>query len=265
VISSGGIPLTLFLLLRGWRRQRAGLVFGSFAVAAWQVSLGFTLGLQLLYVLIALGLIAGVWWLRAGRAALPRRMLVATAAGALLLVAVSALLARPYVRVLDDHPEAKRTAVTVSRYSGPPRMFLAAPETSLVWGGATSGVRDGLRAVPEQTLFPGLVVLALALAGLGWGGWPRPLRIGLGVAVLTLTVLSLGFQQDGAGRFLPYRLLYEVVRGWLGIRVPGRLHTLTTLALARLAAGGAARIGAALARRSRGRLLAAIAGAVLFA
>jgi hypothetical protein len=84
--------------------------------------------------------------------------------------------------------------------------------------------------------------------------------------VLVLALLSLGFQQHGAGRFLPYRLLYEVVPGWQGIRVPGRLHTLTTLALALLAAGGAARIGAALAQRpGRGRLLAAIAGAALFA
>jgi hypothetical protein len=264
VLSSGGIPLTLFLLLRGWRRERAGLIVGGFAIAAWQVSLGFSLGLQLLYLLAALALVAGVWWLRSGRPPLPRRVLVATAAGVVLLAGVSLLLARPYVRVLDDHPEAKRSAVTVSRYSGPPRMFLTAPETSLVWGRATRGLRDGLTAVPEKTLFPGLLVIALALAGLGWGGWPRSLRIGLGLAVLVLAILSLGFQQHGVGRFLPYRLLYEIVPGWQGIRVPGRLHTLTTLGLALLAAAGTARAGAALARRPRrGPLLAAGCGAVL--
>ena len=249
VLSSGGIPLTLFLLLRGWRRERPGLVVAGFAVAAWQVSLGFSLGLQLLYLLLFGALAAAGWWLAAGRPSPPRRIVLATLAGALLLAAVSAALARPYLRVLADHPEAKRTAVTVSRYSGPPRMFLAAPETSLVWGGATASLRDGLNAVPEQTLFPGLAILRLALAGLGWRGWPRALRIGLGLAILALAVLSLGFQQHGIGRFLPYRLLYEVVPGWRGIRVPGRLHTLTTLGIALLAAAGAARVAAAIGAR----------------
>jgi len=54
-------------------------------------------------------------------------------------------------------------------------------------------------------------------------------------------VLSLGFEVSGLGRFLPYRALYEVVPGWSGIRVPERLHTFTTLALALLAAAGASR------------------------
>ena len=53
VLSSGGIPLTLFLLLRGWRRERAGLIVGGFAVASWQMALGFSLGLQLGYLLLA--------------------------------------------------------------------------------------------------------------------------------------------------------------------------------------------------------------------
>lgn len=249
VLSSGGIPLTLFLLLRGWRRERAGMIVAGFAVAAWQISLGFTLGLQLAYLLLVLGGLAALAWWRAGRPAIGRRMVAGTLIGGLLLAGVSLALARPYMRVLDAHPEAERSSVTVSRYSGPPRMFLAASETSLVWGRATTGVRDGLRAVPEQTLFPGLAIVLLAIAGLGWRGYPRPLRVGLGVAVLALAMLSLGFQQHGVGRFLPYRLLYEALPGWQGIRVPGRLHTLTTLALALLAAGGAARAAAAVGAR----------------
>ncbi len=264
VLSSGGIPLTLFLLLRGWRRERPWLVIGGFAVAAWQVSLGFSLGLLLAYLLLLVGAVAVVWWLRAGRPALPRRMLVATVAGGLLLALVSWGLAQPYLRVLDAHPEAKRSAVTVARYSGGPEIFLTASRTSLVWGGATSGLRDGQVAVAEKTLFPGLAILLLALAGLGWRGYPRGLRIGLGVAVLALAVLSLGFQVDGAGRFLPYRLLWDWLPGWQAIRVPGRLHTLTTLALAVLAAGGAARAVAVL-RARRGARTAAVVAALLVA
>ncbi len=251
VISSGGIPLALFLLLRGYRRERPVAVFAGWAVCAWQFSLGFTLGLQLGYLLVALALIAGIAWWRADRPAPPRRLIVATLAGGALLAAVAIVLALPYTQVLADHPEAERSARLVARYSGPLQSFVAAPETSLVWGGATARVREGLSAVPEQTLFPGLAILALAVAGLGWSGYPRAVRRGLGIAALVLAVLSLGFQESGIGRLLPYRLLYEVLPGWQGIRVPGRLHTLTTLALALLAAGGAARVAAwVTARRS---------------
>jgi hypothetical protein len=263
VISSGGIPLALFLLLRGWRRERPGVIVAGFAVAAWQVSLGFTLGLQLGYLLLVLGGVAAGWWWRAGRPAPPRRLVLATVAGALLLGAASLALARPYVQVLADHPEAERSPVTITRYSGPPRMFLVAPETSLVWGAATAPLRDGLSAVPEQTLFPGLAILLLAVGGLGWRAWPRPLRLGLGVGVLVVALLSLGFQQDGLGRLLPYRLLYEVLPGWQGIRVPGRLNTLTSLGLALLAGAGAARAAAYLAARRGARVASAAAVALV--
>ena len=64
VISSGGIPLALFLLLRGYRRSSRGLVMAGWLVSAWQISLGFTLGLQFAYLLALLALIAVVWWWR---------------------------------------------------------------------------------------------------------------------------------------------------------------------------------------------------------
>src|ERR1039457_5638382 len=51
VISSGGIALALFLLLRGYRRSSRGLLIAGWLVSAWQVSLGFTLGLQYSYLI----------------------------------------------------------------------------------------------------------------------------------------------------------------------------------------------------------------------
>ncbi len=51
VISSGGLALGLFLLLRGYRRDSRKLVLAGWLVSAWQVSLGFTLGLQFTYLL----------------------------------------------------------------------------------------------------------------------------------------------------------------------------------------------------------------------
>ncbi len=54
VISSGGLALALFLLLRGYRRGSRGLVLAGWLVSAWQISLGFTLGLQYAYLLLVL-------------------------------------------------------------------------------------------------------------------------------------------------------------------------------------------------------------------
>jgi hypothetical protein len=64
VISSGGLPLALFLLLRGYRRDSRKLVLAGWLVSAWQVSLGFTLGLQYCYLLIVLALLVLAYWWR---------------------------------------------------------------------------------------------------------------------------------------------------------------------------------------------------------
>ncbi len=263
VISSGGIPLALFLLVRGYRRGAPGTILAGWLVATWQFSLGFTLGLMVAYLLAAGTLVTAVLWWRRGHPRPPRRVLVATAAGMLCLAATAVLLARPYLRVLHDHPEAERTIEDVAAFSGPPYEFLAAARSSRVWADATAPLRDGLGAIPEMTLFPGLAILALAFAGWRFGaGMPRRLRRWLAIGVLAFAVLSLGFQLNGVSWLYPYRWLYELLPGWQGIRVPGRLHTLTTLCLALLAAAGAH----ALAARVRARWGAgAAAGAVALA
>jgi hypothetical protein len=64
VISSGGIPLALFLLLRGYRRGSRKLVIAGWLLSAWQVSLGFTLGLQYCYLIAVLALLVAIHWWR---------------------------------------------------------------------------------------------------------------------------------------------------------------------------------------------------------
>ena len=237
VISSGGIPLTLFLLVRGYRRGSAGTVIAGWLVATWQLALGFTLGLMLAYLLAVLAVVLLVRWRRERPA---RSVLAATAAGVVLFGAMGVMLAQPYQAVRDDHPESERTKDTVAAFSGGPEMFLAAPDQSTLWGPVTEPVRDGLDFIPEQTLFPGLLVLVLAGFGLSRASpFPKRLRVGLGVGVLGLAVLSLGFQTPAHGVPYPYRLLYELAPGWDAIRTPGRLNTLTSLGLALLAAAGA--------------------------
>ncbi|MEA2448197.1 MAG: hypothetical protein QOG63_129 [Thermoleophilaceae bacterium] len=253
VLSSGGIPLALALLVRGYRRSSGRTVLAGWLVAAWQVSLGFSLGIQFGYLLALLVLIAV-----AARLWPPRRVLVATAAGGLVLLATAAVLSRPYLRVADDHPEAERTSATVERASGPVGMYLAAPGANTLWGPATRGVRGDLTSVPEQTLFPGLLAVLLAVACLALRWYPRGLRIGLALGALLCAWLALGFH-DGSFPW-PYELLYQHAPGWESSRTPGRVNTLTSLALALLAAGGAS---ALLARVRRPRLRAPLAAAIV--
>ena len=257
VISSGGLALAAFLLIRGYRRGQPASIVAGWLVAAWQLSLGFSLGLPLVYLLAAgTAAVAVIWWHK-GRPRPPRNILIASATGMLCFALAAGLLARPYLRVLKDHPEAERSIDNVAAFSGPPQEFLVASQDSRVWGAATKPLRDTVSVVPEQTLFPGLAILALAIFGLRAGPLPRRLRRSLGIAALAFAILSLGFRLNGVSWLYPYRWLYELLPGWQGIRVPGRLHTLTTLCLALLAAGGAA----ALTTRARARWGARAGGA----
>ncbi|HSJ18450.1 MAG TPA: hypothetical protein VK920_10180 [Solirubrobacterales bacterium] len=238
VISSGGGPLALALGVRGYRLRRPWVVVAAFAVATWQLSLGFTLGLPLAYLLGATGLVAAAVWLRRGRPVLDRRLVVATIAGVVLFGGCAAVISRPYLRVADEHPEATRGPAEVASYSGPVYAFLVAPDENPIWGGATASLRDDLEHFPEKTLFPGLVIVALAIAGLWSSTYPRRTRIVLAAAVAAISVLALGFKEEG-GLLWPYRVVYETLPGWEGIRTPGRLMTFSSLGLALLAAAGA--------------------------
>src|SRR4051794_39221631 len=99
VLSSGGIPLALALLVRGYRRGSARTVLAGWLVAAWQLSLGFSLGLQLAYLLLVLGVLALALGFRP-----PRATLIATVLGGLAFVLVAVPLSRPYLEVGRDHP-----------------------------------------------------------------------------------------------------------------------------------------------------------------
>src|SRR5215213_3744290 len=81
VISSGGIPLALALAVRGYRLRRPGWVVAGWAVATWQLRLGFTRGLPLAYLLVALYLVAAIVWWRQGRPHIHRGLAVASIVG----------------------------------------------------------------------------------------------------------------------------------------------------------------------------------------
>jgi len=237
VISSGGIPLSIAFAVRGVRLPSHWWLFWAWVVAAWQVSIGWVLGLPFAYGLAAAVAVAVVAWLVRGRPPVPRRMIIAGAAGLAVFIAVAYWIAHPYLYIADHFPAAKRSPHEVAAFSGPIKVFLAAPEENFVWGGATAGIRDTLPTWQEKTLFPGALILLLAVVGLWSSSLSKRWRIGLGIAAIAIMVLQLGFREEG-GLLWPYRVLYDVLPGWDAIRTPGRLATFATLALALLAAAG---------------------------
>jgi hypothetical protein len=249
VISTGGIPLTLAFAIRGIRLRRHWWLFWAWIVAAWQVSIGWVLGLPLAYGLAGIVGVGFILWLARGRPPIPPRMVVAGAAGAVAFVAIAYWIAHPYLYIADNFPAAKRSPHEVAAFSGPLKVFLTAPEESFVWGHATAGFRDTLTTWQEKTLFPGALILVLAVVGLWSTSIPKRWRIGIGVAAVAVMVLQLGFREEG-GLLWPYRFLYEALPGWDAIRTPGRLVAFSSLALAVLAAAGTEAVMRA-ARRGR--------------
>ncbi len=271
VVSSGGIALALFLLLRGYRRGSGGLVLAGWLVSAWQISLGFTLGLQFAYLVLVLALLVAwhLWrtgaWRELGRAqapaaegapagragfpALSRRVLLMSAVGLIAMGGITAYQARPYLRVSHLYPTAKRTIKEVENYSSGPAALISASSENRVWGSITSGPREHVHSKNEDVFFPGGLILLLALVGLAVGASPltRRLRLGLLVGIVVCSVLAMGMGLTGAG--YPYRLLFDYAPGWNGVRVPGRVFMLGTLFYALLAGAGAEWI------RDRSRLL----------
>lgn len=236
ILSAGGIPLALALLLRGHRRRRVGPTLAGWAVAAWQLTIGFGLGLPFAYGLAVIAGVAGLSWLVAGRPPMPRPLLAADAAGALLFLAVGLALAAPYLAVARAHPEARRTAADVALFSPPLRGFLIAPDHDWLWGARQRSLRTGLAWPPEMAMAVGATVVVLAVAGLLLAGWSWRRRLLLAGTALVAIGFAAGTTLAG-GRFT-YLLLLHHAPGWNGIRTPGRLVVFASLALGLLAAGG---------------------------
>ena len=250
IVSAGGIPLALAMLARGhgWsmrhgirpERRRPGWAALGWLVAAWQVSLGFTLGLPFVGVLgaIVLVMIIGVPIRRLRRrgqgAVLGWPLLIIDLIGVLFVAMMGALIAVLYFKIGSSGSNTKE----ISFYSPPWRSLLIGPAQSRIWGGAHAVPRASLGWPAEMTLLPGFVLYALALAGLlfsVWKWWHRLLLL-LGLAAAVILTLGTTFY-GGRWTYLP---IFGHLPGQLGLWIPGRLMLWVTLLLAILAAGAVA-------------------------
>jgi hypothetical protein len=247
IVSAGAIPLALAMLARGhgWsmrhglrpERRHASWAAAGWLVAAWQITLGFSLGLPFAYVLGAAAVILAVAVLirrlrgRGQGPVLGWRLLITDLLGVLIVAGVGVLIAIPYVRIPDPTPAATEIAF----YSPPVRSLLIAPAESRIWGALHAVPRSSLRWPAEMTLLPGFVLYALALVGLVFSIWTRWQRLVLLLCVAAAGVLTLGSTVFG-GRWT-YLPLFGHLPGSFGVRIPGRLMLWVTLLLAVLAAG----------------------------
>ncbi|MFK3981859.1 hypothetical protein ACI2K4_15970 [Micromonospora sp. NPDC050397] len=257
VLSIGGIALALAMLARGhgWSlrygyrpdRRRPGWALAGWLVAAWQMTLGFGIGLPFGYVLALTCVAVGIcylwsWWRRSVRPVFGGRLLAADLAGGLIFASVTLMMALPYLEVVSRNPDGRRTLAHVEQFSPPLRGFFTAPPESWLWGDRHAAARELLPFAGEMTLLPGVVLIGLAFAGLFFSAWRVRHRLLLAAGVLVSVALAAGTRFGGDGD-PGYATLVLHLPGWDGIRTSGRLVLWTTLLLGILAAGALSMVG----------------------
>ena len=225
------LPLALLALDRFWERRTLRRALAVGLMLALQGLASIYLGAITAAALAVATVVALCGGLKA-------RELARLAAGFLLAGAVLWPVMRPYLRMRAFEGQ-EFTLETVSTYAASLPSYAAAGTAA--WGWLSQRLLDP--ADIRDTLFPGVVVLALGLAGLAAA--PRRYRAVAVAASAVAIVFSLGPETAF------YRFLHEHVVLVRGVRALARFALVPTLALAVLA-------GLALSGRRRVVALAAL-------
>jgi hypothetical protein len=258
VLMAGWMPIALWCLHRylaaGSRRALAGFA-AAFALQA------LSNGYFLFFFSIALVVVFGVELVRPRllRARIVRDMAVA----GLGVVVVLAPFAWMYISVQRQNA-FDRNAGDLLQYGARLSDYFKVFPGAWTWGGLL-----GFGAA-ERQLFPGFVVMALAAVAIVTARQPDPsagsdprgawTRM---VTAYTLVALVALWVSMGPGPWRPYDLLFRLVPGFSGMRVPARMATIVDMALAVLAAAGAARLLARIPKRLALAATAALSAVVL--
>jgi hypothetical protein len=214
------MPLALWSLHRTMSRGRIrdGILTGGAFALQMLSSLYYGVFLSVYMVVLGTAL-----WIGRG---LPRRPLVALAAGALVAAIAVAPVASQYVA--SKPMMGDRDLSTVQFYSAEGPDYLRSHQRSWTYSSWSAGGR------PERQLFPRFTPVVLSAIAL----WP-PLsvaRIGYAAALVVAVDGSLGLN----GKTFPW--LRKYVPPFRGLRVPARFSILAGMTLAILAGYGATRL-----------------------
>ena len=220
-------------------RVRDGLIFGAFS--AGQVLSCMYYGI---FLVPYMAIVCGALLLDDGGLT-KQRILALLAAAAVAIVAMAPV---GIVYFGARQVVGERSPEEAANGSAKPLNYLGPPESNLLYGNVLKRFANG-----ERRLFLGFVTLALGVVAL----WPergrRPDRRWAYAFGLVLAFdLSLGFNG------VSYRLLYDYVVPFRGLRVPARMGIITGFSLAVLVGYGAARLA-----RGRTWAFAALAGLIL--
>ena len=144
--------------------------------------------------------------------------------GALLAVVICGAYALPYLETKSA--TGGRSEVELMAFSARPSSYLVATPDNVLWGRAFAS-----RGRLERRLFPGVLVVILAMVGLLLRPPPK-------VALVYLVALVVSFDMSLGLSGHIYRLLYEHVPFYQGLRALARLGIFVVFFLAALAAYG---------------------------
>ena len=251
VLSVGGIAFALWAIARGFgyslrsrEEPKPWWAFAGWLIAAWQLTLGFAIGITFFYVMAMVGVAVAIVAWRHGR-----RMVLLNAAGGLVFMIVTWLMVVPYLEVQERYG-FRRTWQEINQFSPPWSGLWTTTIDSRLW---TWSIFNDYSSIPhlsitEKLLFPGLFVVLFAVVGLFVSSFRIKARIALAVLVVIPTLLSVGVAfLDGAF----YKLLWDTVPGWDAMRTPGRLILWAILPMTVLAAGAVTEFGRLLYSRTR--------------
>jgi hypothetical protein len=219
-------------------RLRDGLIFGAFT--AGQVLSCMYYGL---FLAPFMALVCGVMLL-AERIS-KQRFLALLAA---LVFAVVAVAPVGMVYLGAHKVVGERSVEEVEKGSAIPRNYLGPPEANLLYGNLLKPFADG-----ERRLFLGFVAIALGVYALlpfgasrdrlttdqkGLAAALRDPRWAYALGLLFAFDLSLGFNG------FSYRILYDYLLPYRGLRIPARMGIITGFSLSVLVGYGAARLAA---------------------
>jgi hypothetical protein len=227
---TGWLPLCLWALHRYFRMPRTMLLV---AAAVFFVLQAATASYLAYFALLPILIVSAAEWLRNR---VPMAIVIRDAVPAAVLAAALMLpIARGYYEVRAQQG-LKRSGGDIVAMSADVGDYFSAPPAVKLWSGLGRGRG-------EHELFVGAVAMFLALLAL-LTGFLQPVVVTYGVVLAVAFILSLGPQPAAWGHSLgitgPYALLLRALPGLDGLRAVARLAVVVQIAVAVLAAFGAA-------------------------